>query len=101
MAETSSGHLRLWEGSRPTRPLPLGVLAPEDNPPSPQRTDQAGELALRESLRSTWKPSELAEPYTLQWFLDIENARHGRQGRWIPEALEFTRHAGETLLGLG
>jgi ubiquinone/menaquinone biosynthesis C-methylase UbiE len=41
------------------------------------------------------------EPYSLQWFLEIEHQRHGRQGRWIPRLLEFARHSGETLLGLG
>jgi SAM-dependent methyltransferase len=41
------------------------------------------------------------EPYSLQWFLEIEAQRHGRQGRWIPRLLEFGKHAGETLLGLG
>jgi SAM-dependent methyltransferase len=45
--------------------------------------------------------AEPIEPYTLQWFLDIENQRHGRQGRWIPKLLEFAKHPGETLLGLG
>jgi SAM-dependent methyltransferase len=47
------------------------------------------------------RPDEGVEPYTLQWFLDIENQRHGRQGRWIPRLLEFAKHPGETLLGLG
>ncbi len=41
------------------------------------------------------------EPYTLQWFLAIESHRHSRHGRWIPRQLEFAKHAGETLLGLG
>ena len=41
------------------------------------------------------------EPYSLQWFVNIENRRHSKQGRWIPKLLEFTKHAGETLLGLG
>jgi SAM-dependent methyltransferase len=41
------------------------------------------------------------EPYSLQWFLDIENQRHSKHGRWIPKLLEFAKHAGETLLGLG
>jgi ubiquinone/menaquinone biosynthesis C-methylase UbiE len=45
--------------------------------------------------------AETPEPYTLQWFLNIENQRHGRQGRWIPRLLEFAKHSGETLLGLG
>jgi ubiquinone/menaquinone biosynthesis C-methylase UbiE len=44
---------------------------------------------------------EQAEPFSLQWFLNIEKLRHTRQGRWIPRLLEFSKHAGETLLGLG
>jgi SAM-dependent methyltransferase len=42
-----------------------------------------------------------SEPYTLQWFLDIEYLRHHRYARWLPSCLEFNKHAGETLLGLG
>src|SRR5437899_10686744 len=49
----------------------------------------------------TPRPDEGTQPYTLQWFLDIENQRHGRHGRWIPHLLEFSKHSGETLLGLG
>ena len=49
----------------------------------------------------TPRPDEGTQPYTLQWFLDIENQRHGRHGRWIPRLLEFAKHSGETLLGLG
>jgi ubiquinone/menaquinone biosynthesis C-methylase UbiE len=41
------------------------------------------------------------EPYSLQWFLDIENQRHSKHGKWIPKLLEFAKHAGEKLLGLG
>ncbi|MBM4071552.1 MAG: methyltransferase domain-containing protein [Planctomycetes bacterium] len=41
------------------------------------------------------------EPYSLQWFLNIENQRHSKHGRWIPRLLEFAKHSGETLLGLG
>src|SRR5262249_38791603 len=44
---------------------------------------------------------ETSEPYSLQWFLTIENQRHSCQGRWIPRLLEFAKHNGETLLGLG
>jgi SAM-dependent methyltransferase len=44
---------------------------------------------------------EGTEPYSLQWFLNVESQRHGRQGRWIPRLLEVARHNGETLLGLG
>jgi ubiquinone/menaquinone biosynthesis C-methylase UbiE len=37
----------------------------------------------------------------LQWYLELEALRHHRQGRWIPSLLEFEKHAGERLLGLG
>jgi len=47
------------------------------------------------------RPGGGSEPYSLQWFLEIETKRHGRHGRWIPRLLEFAKHAGETLLGLG
>src|SRR5207244_2319090 len=40
-------------------------------------------------------------PYSLQWYLNIEAQRHRGQGRWIPRLLEFSKHSGETLLGLG
>src|SRR4051812_35792288 len=46
-------------------------------------------------------PDAPAEPYSLQWFLDIESSRLGRHARWIPNLLDFPRHAGEKLLGLG
>jgi SAM-dependent methyltransferase len=46
-------------------------------------------------------PVPETEPYSLQWFLDIENQRHSRHARWIPKLLEFAKHSGETLLGLG
>jgi ubiquinone/menaquinone biosynthesis C-methylase UbiE len=47
------------------------------------------------------RPDEQSEPYSLQWFLDIENRRHSKHGRWIPRLLEFAKHSGETLLGVG
>jgi SAM-dependent methyltransferase len=47
------------------------------------------------------RPADQPESFTLQWYLHVENQRHGRRGRWIPRLLEFTKHAGETLLGLG
>jgi len=47
------------------------------------------------------RADEPAEPYSLEWFVHIEMQRHSKHGRWIPKLLEFTKHAGETLLGLG
>lgn len=56
-------------------------------------------LFCAEALTSP--PEDIADPYSLQWFLAIEYQRHVRQARWIPELLEFGKHAGEMLLGLG
>jgi ubiquinone/menaquinone biosynthesis C-methylase UbiE len=64
----------------------------------------AHHLYLREALHSARTFAEEPEstaPYTLQWFLEIETKRHQRHGRWIPRLLEFAKHSGETLLGLG
>lgn len=47
------------------------------------------------------RAAEQPEPYSLQWFLDIESRRHSKHGRWIPKLLEFAKHSGETLLGVG
>jgi SAM-dependent methyltransferase len=41
------------------------------------------------------------EPYSLQWFVTLQNQRHTKHGRWIPKLLEFAKHRGETLLALG
>jgi SAM-dependent methyltransferase len=61
-------------------------------------------LYAREALASSpigSKHPEEAEAFSLQWFLNIEHQRHHRRGRWIPRLLEFSKHAGETLLGIG
>ncbi len=65
------------------------------------RTEYADNLFADEALSCKRRLGDGAEPFTLQWFLDIESARHNRQGLWIPHLLEFVKHRGETLLGLG
>ncbi len=65
------------------------------------QSECADRLYAREALHVSSRPRQGAEPFTLQWFLDIENARHNRYGNWIPRLLEFVKHSGETLLGLG
>ncbi len=64
----------------------------------------AQKLYSLESLQPTplqVRTQEVPEPYSLQWFLDIENQRHSKHGKWIPKLLEFAKHSGEKLLGLG
>jgi ubiquinone/menaquinone biosynthesis C-methylase UbiE len=83
-------------------PLHLSVRAARNG--APDRGTFADRLYDAEALNTMHgarQPQGAAEPYSLQWFLEIEHQRHGRQGRWIPRLLEFTKHGGETLLGLG
>jgi SAM-dependent methyltransferase len=102
MADSYSSKLQLWEGWMPAlvkgpAPPKRGERGSADLPPH----EFAERLYAGETLFGNGRTREVAEPFSLQWFLDIESARHGRQGRWIPRLLEFTKHGGETLLGLG
>ena len=99
-----SSKLRLWEGwnTAVIADLPAGPGRVVQGPHNP--AEFADRLYANEALEpdSNCQPAdEAAEPYTLQWFLDIESHRHGKEGRWIPRLLEFAKHSGETLLGLG
>jgi SAM-dependent methyltransferase len=95
MAEPSSGARRVGE---------VGDAAPLW-PPGGERGQQTALLAARltadEVFGAVNRIRAGAEPFTLQWFLDVEIARHSRHGRWIQRLLEFQKHSGETLLGLG
>jgi ubiquinone/menaquinone biosynthesis C-methylase UbiE len=101
MAESSSGKLRIWEGWAPALARGAHGRPEERTLPGPAPLGFAERLAAREVLRLPGRVPEGVEPFTLQWFLDIENGRHGRQGKWIPRLLEFAKHSGELLLGLG
>ena len=41
------------------------------------------------------------EPFSAAWFEELEQKRYQRHGAWLPRALEFGRHPGESLLSLG
>lgn len=104
-------HLRIWDHSGSSvDPDLFGPPGAETMVLEPNQTSQATKpelLAERlfacESVSPPPKNAthEDGEPYTLQWFLNIENHRHGKHARWIPRILEFAKHQGETLLGLG
>ncbi len=84
----------------------LASVALQDraSPEASEPADVANQLFVREALHPLPRLHQgdgVPEPYTLQWFLHIESVRHSRDGRWIPRLLEFGKHSGETLLGLG
>jgi ubiquinone/menaquinone biosynthesis C-methylase UbiE len=93
--------LRLWES--PAEPGDMLLAATPAGVGAPPSSNFADRLFASEALDppAALRLTEPAEPYTLQWFLSIENHRHSRHGRWIPRLLEFAKHSGETLLGLG
>jgi SAM-dependent methyltransferase len=108
MDDSFLSKLRLWDGFPLAAPVvaqgvqesPASRTLPGPHYPAAFADQLYAHEALNPPLPSP-RAEEGTEPYTLQWFLDIENQRHSRQGRWIPRVLEFARHAGETLLGLG
>lgn len=97
--------LQLWpEGpeadSAPLPPLPMdrALLGLHDSGDLSEQ-HYAAEAMLPKARNR--RGGEGAEPYTLQWFLDIEHRRHTGRGHWLPRLLEFGKHSGEKLLGLG
>jgi SAM-dependent methyltransferase len=101
MADAFSGKLQLWEGwmtsavKGPLSPDTRGLLGPH------HPAEFAERLYAGEALHVEPRQRDGAEPFTLQWFLDVENARHSKHARWIPKLLEFAKHGSERLLGLG
>jgi ubiquinone/menaquinone biosynthesis C-methylase UbiE len=104
-----TGKLRIWEkpdesgsagGSSAATTSPLGLANAGPHHPA----DFAEQLFASEALQPpalSLYTEDGPEPFSLQWFLQIERQRHSRQGRWIPKLMEFAKHNGERLLGLG
>jgi SAM-dependent methyltransferase len=121
MADAISGKLQLWEGwMTPVGPPweARGLSGPHNASEFADRLyvgealfpDPRAELTTQNAEPGAAKPGvphtefrapSSGEPFSLQWFLDVENARHSKHARWIPKLLEFAKHRGERLLGLG
>jgi SAM-dependent methyltransferase len=103
MADSYSSKVRVWEGWVPA--LLKGPFSPPPGerglPGVPFAGEGAEVLYAADTLHAGRQSRHGTEPYSLQWYLEIEAARHGRHGSWIPRLLEFSKHAGESLLGLG
>jgi ubiquinone/menaquinone biosynthesis C-methylase UbiE len=102
MSDPSQGPLRIWEGSRAAVHRPLDSSLPDSATSSDAALHAlARALEVQEILRCPARGRELVEPLSLQWYQGLEQLRHQRHGRWISSLLEFGKHAGERLLGLG
>jgi ubiquinone/menaquinone biosynthesis C-methylase UbiE len=96
MADSSFNGLRIWE----VRPSPPRAAAPPPAAELPESLKTLGaELGRHEPLRSGVNRD--GDVLSLQWYHGLQTVRHQRQGRWMSALLEFGRHAGERLLGLG
>ncbi len=96
MADSFSGKLQLWSGARAGSAHDFALA-----PTLPAATALTLRLVAAEVFGGMQRIRAGAEPFSLQWFLDVEHARHARHGRWIPHLLEFQKHKGETLLCMG
>ncbi len=105
MSGSYPGKLRVWDGWNLLEVAGrTAIEAGSWDGPAAGSNERVGELYIRETMRgpaARLKPEELADPFSLHWFLQVEKQRHGRYARWLPGVLEFGKHAGETLLGLG
>ena len=63
----------------------------------------ADALANRELIRPPThrRTCRGLEPFSSAWFDELEQKRYARHGSWLPTALEFGRHPGESILMLG
>ena len=85
MAEARTGQLRLYDAGDATEA--------EDG--------LAARLFAAEILRPLPRRLEPSPPRSLQWFLEAAQLRYARQGQWLARLLEFARHAGDKVLGVG
>jgi glycosyltransferase involved in cell wall biosynthesis/ubiquinone/menaquinone biosynthesis C-methylase UbiE len=45
--------------------------------------------------------ARVGQPHTLDWFRDVERYRYQVYARWMPDVMEFDKHAGERVLEIG
>ncbi len=55
----------------------------------------------KESLRNPNNQKDIPKAGTSEWFMMAEKLRYSHYGKWVPKLLEFNKHAGEKILGIG
>jgi SAM-dependent methyltransferase len=78
-------------------------LTPPAMPAQPLPAPDPCVLANRELIRPVGYRRAVPGlvPYSAAWFEELEQKRYQRHGVWLPAALEFGRHPGESVLLLG
>ena len=99
------GHLRLFVGAAAfagENSAPVVADSPHEFLPLQTAPDPAI-LANRELIRPIGyrRAVDGLAPFSGTWFEELEQKRYQRHGLWLPAALEFGRHPGESLLLLG
>lgn len=83
----------------------LRIFAPAADPaaPPPPAPADPQALANRELIRPpTYRRGHnRLEPFSGAWIDELAGKRYQRHGAWLPAALEFDRHPGESVLVLG
>ena len=64
--------------------------------------------AFKDEIQNQWNQNPVgsqharaSQPRTLDWFLEIEKHRYAVYAPWMPETMEFARHAGHDVLEIG
>ena len=64
--------------------------------------------AYKDQVQNQWNNNPVGsdttratQPYTLAWFQEVEQYRYGEYAPWMPDVMEFSRHAGEQVLEIG
>lgn len=91
-------NLRLYTGGAAVADDPPPDLAFPQTDPAPPPDPVV--LAGRELIRPpSYLPSRHArDPFSPAWFDELDRTRYARHGAWLPKALEFGRHPGESIL---
>ncbi len=62
----------------------------------------------KEQVQDQWNTNPVGPQYartsrahTLEWYQEIETHRYGVYGPWMPDVMEFSKHAGKDLLEIG
>src|SRR5688572_17330822 len=84
MADSFSSKLQLWDGW--TKSAGEGLSLVSTSPPwplTPTGIEHPDHLLAREAMGPpAASAADGVEPFSLQWFLDIEHMRHQRYARW-------------------